>query len=211
MIELRSVSAGYRGRQVLTSISLAVAPGECVGLIGPSGSGKTTLLRCLTGEVRPTSGDIRIGGWVPGRASPPPGTLGVVWQDPVAALDQRWTIEACVAEPLQAARHPDSRGAARKALAEVRLGHLDPSQRVCRLSVGQAQRVALARALAGRPKAIIADEPTSALDPTNAAAIVSMLHKAAGDGAATLVVSHNEALLSAFCTRIVAIDGLASL
>ncbi|MEZ5796785.1 MAG: ABC transporter ATP-binding protein [Paracoccaceae bacterium] len=58
MIDLRTVSAGYNGREILTNISLSVLPGECVGLIGPSGSGKTTLLRCLTGEIRPTSGEI---------------------------------------------------------------------------------------------------------------------------------------------------------
>lgn len=62
LLELRGVSAGYGGQQVLREISLEVAEGSLVTLIGPNGHGKTTLLRCVSGLVRPTSGEIRFDG-----------------------------------------------------------------------------------------------------------------------------------------------------
>lgn len=207
MISIDKLTAGYRGRTIIKGASLTIAAGECVGLVGPSGSGKSTLLRCLTGELRPVSGQVRIGEWTPGPEAPPPGLIGMVWQDPVGALDPLWTIGACIAEPLRAAGHRHIDAAAGEALAAVRLGHLAINTRVSTLSVGQAQRVALARALAPSPMALIADEPTSALDPTNAAAIVRMLHKASRTGTAVLVVSHNLRLLQSFCDRIVTMGG----
>ncbi|MDH6269557.1 ABC-type dipeptide/oligopeptide/nickel transport system ATPase subunit [Rhizobium sp. SG_E_25_P2] len=203
MISVANLTAGYRSRTIITDASLTIAAGECVGLVGPSGSGKSTLLRCLTGELRPISGQARIADWTPGRDTPPPGLIGMVWQDPVGALDPLWTIGACIAEPLRAAGHSNVEVATDQALAAVRLGHLARHTRVSTLSVGQAQRVALARALAPCPKVLIADEPTSALDPTNAAAIVRMLHQASRMGTAVLVVSHNLSLLQSFCDRIV--------
>ncbi len=62
LLELCGVSAGYGGQQVLREISLGVAEGSLVTLIGPNGHGKTTLLRCVSGLVRPTSGEIRFEG-----------------------------------------------------------------------------------------------------------------------------------------------------
>ena len=209
MIEIQDLSAGYAGHMVLSGVNLTIMPGHCAGLLGPSGSGKSTLLRCLTGELRPAAGSVRVGGWTPGSGPPPPGTLGMVWQDPVASLDFYWRIEDCVAEPLRAARDREAITKARAALAQVKLGHIDPRMRVSKLSIGQAQRVSLARAIVPRPRAIIADEPTSALDPTSAAAIVRALHAAAAGGAAVLVVSHNENLLSTFCHEIVTITTIS--
>lgn len=208
MISIDKLTAGYRGRTIINGASLMIAAGECVGLVGPSGSGKSTLLRCLTGELRPVSGQVRIGKWIPGPETPPPGLIGMVWQDPVSALDPLWTIGACIAEPLHAAGHSHIDAATDEALTAVRLGHLAIDTRVSTLSVGQAQRVSLARALAPGPLALIADEPTSALDPTNAAAIVRMLYQASRTGTAVLVVSHNLRLLQSFCDRIVTIGEL---
>lgn len=62
LLELRGVSAGYGGQQVLRDVSFEVAEGSLVTLIGPNGHGKTTLLRCVSGLVRPTSGEIRFEG-----------------------------------------------------------------------------------------------------------------------------------------------------
>lgn len=203
MISIEKLMAGYRSRTIINGASLTIASGECVGLVGPSGSGKSTLLRCLTGELRPVGGQVRIGDWIPGPEAPPPGLIGMVWQDPVGALDPLWTVGACIAEPLRAAGRNRIDASTGEALAAVRLSHLDINTSVSTLSVGQAQRVSLARALAPDPKALIADEPTSALDPTNAAAIVRMLHQASRTGTAVLVVSHNLRLLQSFCDRIV--------
>ena len=62
MIDLRSVTVGYRDRVALSSVDLAVAAGERVALIGPNGAGKSTLLRVVTGLVTPTHGTVRMSG-----------------------------------------------------------------------------------------------------------------------------------------------------
>lgn len=207
-IAVEGVTVAFGRRTVLRDVSLAVPAGSCLGLLGPSGSGKSTLLRVILGEIRPTAGRVNVGDW--GGGSPPPGLFGVIHQNPAGALDRLWSVERCIAEPLRASRTPEAGIAecVRTLLGEVRLGHIDPKTPVTRLSLGQAQRVATARALAPRPRAILADEPTSALDPTSAATIVRLLHRAAGEGAAVLVVSHNEPLLRTFCHDVKTIDNL---
>lgn len=206
MITVNALYAGYGTKMVVSNASLEVAAGECVGLLGPSGSGKTTLLRCLTGELRPRSGHVTVAGWTPSNRRPPPGLVGIVWQDPLAALDKLWTVGACIAEPLNAVGKRVKAADVDRTLKSVRLGHVDQRTPVRRLSVGQAQRVSLARAIAPAPRVIIADEPTSALDPTNAATVARLLHAAALNGTAVLVVSHNEPLLRSFCNRVVDYD-----
>jgi peptide/nickel transport system ATP-binding protein len=184
---------------------------ECLGLLGSSGSGKSTLARIILGDLRASSGSVRVGTYRGSPASPPPGIFGVIYQDPISSLDRLWSVERCIAEPLVASGIAASERASRvrQLLSSVRMDHIDPRCRVTRLSVGQAQRVALARALAAKPQAVVADEPTSALDPTTAASIVRLLRQAAEDGAAVLVVSHNEPLLRAFCHRVESMRSLA--
>jgi ABC-type dipeptide/oligopeptide/nickel transport system ATPase subunit len=209
VIRAIEVTVVYGRRTVLRRCSLGVVPGECVGLLGPSGCGKSTLLRVLSGDQMPTAGSVRVGSWSSSsrtrRRGPPPGEIGVVYQDPVGSLDRLWSVARCVEEPLIALGGATSVNRAdevRAILRHVRLGHLDPRTSVRGLSVGQAQRVAIARALIARPRVVLADEPTSALDPTTAATVVVLLREAADAGAAVLIVSHNERLLSSFCDRL---------
>ncbi|HEY8602516.1 MAG TPA: ATP-binding cassette domain-containing protein, partial [Thermomicrobiales bacterium] len=68
-IRLRDVRFGWGERTVLGGVSLAVEPGEFVGLLGPNGSGKSTLLRLIAGTLMPSRGDLAVAGLVPGRAT----------------------------------------------------------------------------------------------------------------------------------------------
>jgi peptide/nickel transport system ATP-binding protein len=129
-----------------------------------------------------------------------------VFQDPVASLDRRWPIWRSITEPATATKRlsrPERLRLARDALAQVRLGQLDPHRLPGQLSVGQCQRVAIARALIARPALIVADEPTASLDE-----IVDLLRLTRQSGLAIALVSHDEALLAAVADRIVRIrDG----
>lgn len=192
---------------VLRGLDLRVAEDERIAIVGESGCGKTTLLRCLTDELRPVRGEVRIGNWTPGPEAPPPGLIGMVWQDPAGALDPLWTIGACIAEPLRAAGHSHLDAATGEALSPVRLG-LSPSiQGLNAVCWPGSARVARPRACSG-PMALIADEPTSSLNPTNAATIVRMLYQASRTGTAVLVLSHNLLLLQSFWYRIVTMGEL---
>ncbi len=212
VVTIDRVSVTYRSGtsaiQALRDASLTVHAGEIVGIAGPSGSGKSTLLRIASGIEQPGSGTVSFAG---GQAPAPRGYVMPVFQDPVASLDRRWPIWRSITEPATVSKRlsrPERLRLAGQALAQVRLGELDPHRLPGQLSVGQCQRVAIARALIARPALIVADEPTASLDVTTAAEIVDLLRLTRPSGLAIALVSHDEALLAAVADRIVRIrDG----
>ncbi|MBW0092549.1 ABC transporter ATP-binding protein [Pseudonocardia sp. KRD-184] len=201
---VEDVSRRYRhaGGEVVAvdGVTLAVRPGEVVGVVGRSGSGKSTLVRLLGGMEKPDSGTTVLGGTRPGYVMP-------VFQDPVASLDRRWTLWRTLTEPLSARgeRHGRARrrALAAAALERVGLSGVDPDRLPGSLSVGQAQRVAVARALAADPALLVADEPTASLDVAAAAAVTDLLRGIADAGTAMLVVSHDERRLASYADRVV--------
>jgi putative ABC transport system ATP-binding protein len=185
---------------------LHLAPAECVAVVGPSGCGKSTLLKLLSGILRPTAGQIRVG---------PHGLtelddaarrvfrarhLGFVFQD-FGLLDYLTVRENILlpgrlnaAVPLDAAM----RSRALDLAGQTGLSAL-LDRSVVRLSQGERQRVALCRALVGSPSLIFADEPTGNLDPDNKQKIFELLLAHARAAAATLiVVTHDHSFLARF-------------
>jgi zinc transport system ATP-binding protein len=158
-IELSHVSFRYGAEQTLSNLSLAVMPGEYVGVIGPNGGGKTTLMKLLVGLLRPQKGEIRLFG-TPLQEFRDWSKIGYVPQR-IGGGDFRLPITV-----LEVVRFGAPRGntaAALEALAVV--GMADHAQRSLReLSGGQQQRVFIAKALAGKPEVIILDEPTAGVD-----------------------------------------------
>lgn len=207
----------------LRSANLAIEPGEIVGIKGPSGAGKTTLLRLLAGIERPDTGKLSYGGqaaWTDTRwrrrhmaAYPRPGYVMPVYQDPFASLDPRWPIWRTISEPLGPATEgslsvAERREIARRSLERAGMATTDETSRPGELSGGQCQRVAILRALAARPALVLADEPTARQDVITAAAMTELLRAAADDGAAMIVVSHNQHWLAGLAHRVLTItDG----
>lgn len=160
-LRLSNVSLHYgTGLPVLHNVSLGLARGEFVSVIGRSGSGKTSLLNLAGGFVRPSLGQISVGG----RPVTGPGPdRAVVFQDD--ALYPWRSVRENVALPLKLRGLPpaDRARQADRWLAEVGLQeHGD--KHVWQLSGGQRQRVGLARALASEPEFLLMDEPLGALD-----------------------------------------------
>ncbi len=210
LIEAKGVTKMYgRGHgavQAVANTDFTLRRGEIVGISGPSGCGKSTLLRLLAMIERPSGGAITVadpsGRQVTER---PKGFAMAIFQDAAGSLDARWPVWRSVAEPLTArglTSGKERRRIARERLAEVGLGHIDPEARPGELSVGQCQRVAIARALVAEPAFLAADEPTSALDAPVAASILGLLSAIAAKGTGVVVVSHDQALLAAFCDRV---------
>ncbi|GAA2839856.1 ABC transporter ATP-binding protein [Nonomuraea rubra] len=211
VVELRSVSKAYEvaGHRtpVIVDADLTIRRGEIVGVVGPSGSGKSTLLRLLSGQERPDSGDVLAEGEPLCRSGlPRPGWIMPVFQDPVTSLDPRWPLWRTITEPLVLRGERLSRGQrrqrARAALDGVGLAHLDILRRPGSLSVGECQRVAIVRAVIAGPGVIVADEPTASLDAESAATIAALLRRLADEGAAVLVVSHDERRLRSYADRV---------
>ncbi|MEV5889121.1 ABC transporter ATP-binding protein [Nonomuraea fuscirosea] len=213
-VELRSVSKAYEDRMpVIAGTDLTLHRHEIVGVVGPSGSGKSTLLRLLSGQERPDSGGVLAEGkplWSGNSQGSPRlprrGWIMPVFQDPVTSLDPRWPLWRTITEPLvlrgERLGRLQRQERARTALDTVGLGHVDITRRPGSLSVGECQRVAIVRAVIAGPGVIVADEPTASLDAEAAANVAALLRRLADEGAAVLVVSHDERRLRSYADRV---------
>jgi ABC-type glutathione transport system ATPase component len=211
LLETRDVVCTFGAHRAVDRVSLALQPGEALGLVGESGSGKTTLLRLLLRLVPASAGRILFDGadvtWSDERELRElRRTVQVVFQNPHAALDPRVSVFGSVAEPLRLIGG-FGRAALRQRVAallhDVGLGEEYFWRHPHELSGGQKQRVCIARALAPHPRALLLDEPTSALDVSVQAQIIELL-AALRDryGLAYLFVSHNLAVVRLLCERV---------
>ncbi|MGO2035829.1 MAG: ABC transporter ATP-binding protein [Brevibacterium sp.] len=207
-----------RGERAFTAVddaSLAVAPGEIVGLVGESGSGKSTVSRVICGLQREYSGRVSFAGreLEPKRTAAQWRVVQMVFQDPFASLDPRYTVRATLAEVIR--HHRLAKGAAlRDRCAElmemVRLPVEFLDRTPSAMSGGQRQRVAIARALAVEPEVIVADEAVSALDVSVQAEIVALFARLREElGLSILFISHDLAVVKNLCERVYVIhDGV---
>ena len=200
------------GRPLLQDVSLTVKAGTTTALLGRSGSGKTTLLRTVNALVRPTSGEVRIGGKVVAGDTETIRALrraiGYVIQE--TGLLPHMTIGRNIGLGLEIAgrAQPEIAGRAKELLELVGLPESMTTRYPWQLSGGQRQRVGLARALATEPEVLLMDEPFGALDPLTRAEMQQMLKALLQRvGVTTLIVTHDlgEALLLA--ERVVFVDG----
>ncbi|GGC07341.1 ABC transporter ATP-binding protein [Marivita lacus] len=192
---------------VLSDVSLTVAPGECVALTGASGAGKSTLMRMIYGNYRAQSGAILIGGVDLVQAEPREiirlrrEVLGYVSQF-LRVVPRVPTLDV-VAEPLRAVGvgSDEARTRAKELLAQLnipeRLWSLSPTT----FSGGEQQRVNIARGFAHPYPAMLLDEPTASLDAANREVVLSLIEDAKARGAAIIGIFHDEAARARVCDR----------
>ncbi len=193
-------------------VGLTVAAGETVGVVGESGSGKSTLGLTLMRVHEPEAGRIIFEGQDITHHDQKAmkavrRKMQMIFQDPYASLDPRWSVARIIAEPLVAHGIGDAADrrarvsalAAQVGLPEAALDRL-PSQ----FSGGQRQRIAIARALALEPDLVIADEPVSALDVSIQAQIIALMQEIQrARNLAYLVIAHDLALVHQITDRVV--------
>ncbi|MGJ4996777.1 nickel ABC transporter ATP-binding protein NikE [Bradyrhizobium sp. HKCCYLS3077] len=206
---------------VLRDVTLAIAPGEVLGLVGESGSGKSSLawalMRHLPANAREVSGSLRLGDIDLQALGPRQLTevrgrrIGMVFQDPSTALNPTLTIGRQVTEALM--RHRALNGRDARNLAIELLGHVelrDPSAMLRRypheISGGEKQRVIIATAFGCRPDVIVFDEPTTALDVITGARIIDLFGRLRAEtGVAALYISHDLAMMTRVADRVAVI------
>ena len=205
----KQVSSPEGTLAILAGVSLSIRRGESVAVVGASGAGKSTLLALLAGLDEPTTGRAWLAGHdltaldEDGRAAVRARHVGFVFQS--FHLVPSLTALENVMLPLELARRPDARAAAKDVLGRVglagRLGHY-PRQ----LSGGEQQRVAIARAFVTQPDVLFADEPTGNLDATTGERIMDLLFGLNGATRTTLVLVTHDRALAARCDRVIRLD-----
>ncbi|PKW15461.1 ABC transporter ATP-binding protein [Saccharopolyspora spinosa] len=193
--------SGPRGLLV-TDVALDIRVGECLGLVGESGSGKTLAVRSIAGllpsGIELAAGRIDTGGR----------RVGMIFQDPMRALNPTFTIRRTMREPLIQHHGLPRKVADRRALELMKDVGIKDAERIAgcyphQLSGGLRQRVLIAAALACEPQILLCDEPTTALDVTTQAIILDLLHGLREERKlAMLFVSHDLAVISKISDRV---------
>jgi peptide/nickel transport system ATP-binding protein len=193
-------------RAAVRNASFTLDAGETIGIVGESGSGKTTLTRMVLGLERPDRGEVFLRGasWIrlsPRQQRAERRRMQVVFQDPLASFDPRYTVARVLGEALAVVESPNR--SAVELLELVRLPASVLSRRPIDLSGGQRQRVAIARALAAEPEILVCDEPVSALDASVQAQILDLLNDLKRRlGLSCLFISHDLGVIRHVSDRV---------
>ena len=215
-LELREISKVYPGVVALDGVSLAIAPGEVVGLVGENGAGKSTLMKVLGGVVEPSSGSIRIDGEA--RAAM---TVRGAMEAGIAFVHQELNLfeNLDVAANVFIGREPLRNGALglaeriglidrRRLTEDVRslLARLEvefgPESPVAKLSLAERQLVEIAKALSLDSRLVIMDEPTSSLTLAETDRLMNVIAGLKASGVSIIFISHRLGELSACADRI---------
>jgi len=223
LLRIDGLHVGFRDgdamRPVVRGVDLRIAPGEVVGLVGESGSGKSmtalALMRLLPLGGAVTSGRIIFKGRDLREASVREvnklrgGQIGMIFQDPLTALNPAITIGGQLTDTIRA-HQPLGRKAAMARAEELLslVGIPYPRQRLLayphELSGGMRQRVMIALAVSCNPSLLIADEPTTALDVTVQAQILDLLLRLRADfGSSVLLITHDMGVVARVADRVV--------
>jgi len=226
LLEVRDLGIRLRTHagpvDAVRSVSFSLQRGETLGLVGESGCGKSLTAMALMGlqpEGATTSGGLRFQGkelmgqgdaqWCRIRGD----RIGMIFQEPMSALNPVHTIGRQVAEPLRLHRGLQEAAARREAVALLdRVGIPDAARRYDawphQFSGGQRQRITIAMALACGPDLLIADEPTTALDVTIAGQILQLIRDLVRErGMGLILISHDLGIIAQNVSRMMVMYG----
>ncbi|GAA4542425.1 ABC transporter ATP-binding protein [Pseudonocardia xishanensis] len=216
LVEVRGLTKEFplgrrRTLRAVDDVSFTVARGETLALVGESGSGKSTTARLVLRLADPTAGEVRFDGVdVTALKGGPWRELRrraqLIYQNPYASLDPRFSVAEVVTEPLRAfgiGTAAERRERAGGLLERVALPAALLDRRPVELSGGQRQRVAIARALALNPDLVVCDEPVSALDVSVQAQVLELLDELQREqGLTYLFISHDLAVVRRIAHRV---------
>ena len=195
MLRLSGIRRRYAQREVLALERFEAEAGEHWLVLGPSGSGKTTLLNLVAGLLRPSEGEIEVGGQPLARLEGAAldrwrgRSVGIVPQK-LHLVSSLNVLQNLLLAPYLAGL-PVDESRALGLLENLSLREKE-KEKPQQLSHGQAQRVAIARAVMNRPKLLLADEPTSNLDDANCVLALDLLKKQSQECGATLIVATHD-------------------
>ena len=198
--------------RAVDGVSFTIQRGETLGMVGESGCGKTTVGRTMLGLYPATSGSVVIDGddIIHARRRDQLGIrrkAQMIFQDPYASLNPRWTVNSIVSEPMRVhklfANEKERTERARELMGLVGLNPNLINRFPHEFSGGQRQRIGIARALASNPAFIVCDEPISALDVSIQAQVVNLLEELQDQfGLTYLFIAHDLSMVRHICDRV---------
>ncbi len=202
LIECRKLTKSFARKNAIENLDLLIEPGRTLGLVGPNGAGKTTLFSLISGYLKPSSGEIRVFGDVPGAASKK-GRIGALPQDTPFLRGISVEAQLSLYAKLQGYIGKAAKSELIRVLEHLKITDL-AKQYPETLSFGQRKRVAIAQALIGEPELILLDEPTSGLDPV-AANDVRNIIRVLRKQCTFIISSHNLDEIGDVCDEVIII------
>ncbi len=195
LLEVRGVSKSFGGLKALADVSLALAPGEILGLIGPNGAGKTTLFNVVAGLHRPDRGEVRFKGRSIDRLEPHARcrlgiarTFQITKPFPALSVLENATVGGVFGH------HGRSTVALGRARAEAALARVGLAERAgalaSSLTIGERKRLEMARALATDPEVLLLDEVVAGLSPPEVDGMMAAIRALNASGLAILMIEH---------------------
>ena len=212
MLNIENLKCGFGKHEILHGISLTIPKGQITAIVGQSGCGKTTTGRTIIRLYDPTWGTVKFNGIeISGKMDRElhkyiTDHIAMIFQDPIASLNPRMTVQEIIAEGLKIRGVKDPEELQKRVIAmleHVGLQAEHASRYPHEFSGGQRQRIGIARALIVEPQLVIADEPVSALDVSVQAQVINLLNKLKQEmGLTILFIAHNLSVVKYFSDRI---------
>lgn len=198
VVEISQVTHRFGTKEVLKGISLSVEQGEIIGLLGPSGAGKTTLIKIITGQLKPTSGAVRLAGYDMSQPDKEVYNKIGMMMDHFGMYERLSCYDNL---KLYADIYRISHDRIREVLEWVGL-YEDRKRPAQKLSKGMKGRLMLARAVLQRPEILFLDEPTSGLDPATTRRIHDLILNMQQEGTTIFLTTHNMTEAEKLCKHV---------
>jgi branched-chain amino acid transport system ATP-binding protein len=208
LLEVRNLTKRFGGLVANKDVSLSVEAGEIVAVIGPNGAGKSTLFNCLTGDHTPTAGTVAFNGQpLAGKKPEQVTALGLARTYQIPRNFGQMTVleNAMVGALLRHPRLHDARRHAARVLESVGLAER-AGVKAGELNVAGQKRVELARALATEPRVLLLDEVAGGLNPTEALALIDILHGIHAAGVTLVIVEHVLEVVMRLALRVLVLN-----
>ena len=217
ILRVEGLGKSFGGLQALMNIGFSLRKGEILGIIGPNGSGKTTLVNCITGFVRPDSGQVwfkdrNIVGWPPHRIADLGVTRTFQIMRPYYSLEAYRNLLVPLNAPrvkrMGAGKYGQREAVALDILEEIGFERdsFVPYKKASALPTGYLKRLELARCLALRPEIVIADELFSGLSESEIASLIPLMEKLQMEGMTLIMVEHRLRELFRLAQRVLVLD-----
>jgi branched-chain amino acid transport system ATP-binding protein len=205
LIEARDIVRAFGSFKAVDHVGVAVAAGDILGLIGPNGAGKSTFFNCLTGDLAPTSGSVRLDGHDVTRLPPEErARLGLARTFQVPQTFEHMSVleNVMIGAFLRTASTREAAAHARAVIERVGLAALaDAPARS--LGTPGRKRLEIARALATRPKVLLLDEAMAGLTPAEIARAIALIRDIHASGVTLVIVEHVMEVIMSLASRVV--------